>query len=294
MITKGILLAGGSGTRLLPATAGVSKQLLPIYDKPMIYYPLASLMLAGIREILVISTPHDTPLFEGLLGDGSQFGVRIQYRVQEKPEGIAQAFLIAADWIDGDPVALALGDNIFYGHGFPDAIRRAATHETGATVIGYHVHDPERYGVAEFGADGEIISIEEKPSDPKSNYAITGLYFYDERVVDIARNLTPSPRGELEITDVNLAYLKDKSLRMELLSRGVAWLDTGTHEALLQAANYIQAVQERQGLRISCPEEIGWRNGWIDDDQLKEQAERLSKNPYGEYLLALLTDELRT
>jgi len=290
---KGILLAGGSGTRLLPATGGVSKQLLPVYDKPMVYYPLSSLMLAGIRDILLISTPQDIPIFERLLGDGSDFGVRIQYRVQDKPEGIAQAFLIAADWIDGDPVALALGDNIFYGHGFPDAIRRAATVETGATVIGYHVHDPERYGVVDFDSQGKIVSIEEKPANPRSNYAVTGLYFYDDQVVDIARNLTPSPRGELEITDVNLAYLERDQLQVELLGRGVAWLDTGTHEALLQAANFIQAVQERQGLRISCPEEIGWRNGWIDDDQLREKAAALAKNEYGEYLAALLEEDRR-
>jgi glucose-1-phosphate thymidylyltransferase len=287
---KGILLAGGSGTRLLPATGGVSKQLLPVYDKPMVYYPLSSLMLAGIRDIMLISTPHDTPLFERLLGDGSDFGVRIQYRVQEKPEGIAQAFLVAADWIDGDPVALALGDNIFYGHGFPDSIRRAATREAGATVIGYHVHDPERYGVVDFDDEGRIRSIQEKPEHPRSNYAVTGLYFYDEQVVDIAGNLTPSPRGELEITDVNLAYLELDQLHVELLGRGVAWLDTGTHEALLQAANFIQAVQERQGLQISCPEEIGWRNGWISREQLRERAEQLSKNPYGEYLLQIANE----
>lgn len=290
---KGILLAGGSGTRLLPATGGVSKQLLPVYDKPMVYYPLSSLMLAGIRDILLISTPHDIPIFERLLGDGSDFGVRIQYRVQDKPEGIAQAFLIAADWIDGDPVALALGDNIFYGHGFPDAIRRAATLKSGATVIGYHVHDPERYGVVDFDKDGKIVSIEEKPAYPRSNYAVTGLYFYDDQVVDIARNLAPSPRGELEITDVNLAYLERDQLQVELLGRGVAWLDTGTHEALLQAANFIQAVQDRQGLLISCPEEIGWRNGWISNDQIREKASLLAKNDYGEYLTAMLAEDDR-
>lgn len=289
---KGILLAGGSGTRLLPATGGVSKQLLPVYDKPMVYYPLSSLMLAGIRDILLISTPHDLPIFEHLLGDGSDFGVRIQYRVQDKPEGIAQAFLIAADWIDGDPVALALGDNIFYGHGFPDAIRRAATQKSGATVIGYHVQDPERYGVVDFDPEGRILSIEEKPENPKSNYAVTGLYFYDDQVVDIARKLVPSDRGELEITDVNLAYLERDQLRIELLGRGVAWLDTGTHEALLQAANFIQAVQDRQGLRVSCPEEIGWRNGWIETAQLKERADFLSKNAYGQYLTQLIRDEV--
>ena len=287
---KGILLAGGSGTRLAPATSGVSKQLLPVYDKPMVYYPLSSLMLAGVRDILLISTPWDTPIFERMLGDGSQFGVRIQYKIQDKPEGIAQAFLIAADWINGDPVALALGDNIFYGHGFPDSIRRAATQDSGATVMGYRVHDPERYGVIEFGDDGSVLSIEEKPEHPRSSYAVAGLYFYDEQVVDIARNLTPSPRGELEITDVNLAYLERGTLRVELLGRGVAWLDTGTHDALLQAANFIEAVQQRQGLRISCPEEIGWRNGWVDDEQLRIHAQSLSKNSYGEYLLRLLDE----
>jgi glucose-1-phosphate thymidylyltransferase len=287
---KGILLAGGSGTRLLPATGGVSKQLLPIYDKPMVYYPLSSLMLAGIRDILLISTPHDTPLFQHLLGDGQEMGVRIQYRVQDKPEGIAQAFLIAADWIDDEPVALALGDNIFYGHGFPDSIRRAATLVSGATVIAYHVHDPERYGVVDFDKEGKILSIEEKPAHPKSNYAVTGLYFYDEQVVEITRNLTPSKRGELEITDVNLAYLERGELNVELLGRGVAWLDTGTHEALLQAANFIQAVQERQGLRVSCPEEISWRNGWITNEQLLQRADTMKKNAYGEYLRQIVEE----
>jgi glucose-1-phosphate thymidylyltransferase len=281
---KGILLAGGSGTRLLPATGAVSKQLLPIYDKPMVYYPLSSLMLAGIRDILLISTPQDTPLFERLLGDGSQFGIRIQYRVQARPEGIAQAFLVAADWIAGAPVALALGDNIFYGHGFPDAIRNAARRESGATVIAYHVHDPERYGVVEFDESGRIRSIEEKPKKPKSSFAVTGLYFYDAQVVEIAEGLKPSARGELEITDVNLAYLARGALHVERLGRGVAWLDTGTHEALLQAANFIQAVQDRQGLRVACPEEIGWRNGWISREDLLRQAEALAKNPYGTYL----------
>jgi len=289
---KGILLAGGSGTRLLPATGGVSKQLLPIYDKPMVYYPISSLMLAGIRDILLISTPHDTPLFERLLGDGTELGVRIQYRVQDKPEGIAQAFLIAADWIDGDPVALALGDNIFYGHGFPDSIRAAAARETGATVIGYHVHDPERYGVVEFDERGQIRSIEEKPARPKSHYAVTGLYFYDDQVVEIARKLTPSARGELEITDVNLAYLERDQLRVERLGRGVAWLDTGTHEALLQAANFIQAVQERQGLRVACLEEIGWRSGWISADQLLRRADSMKNNSYGQYLRQIVEEGL--
>jgi glucose-1-phosphate thymidylyltransferase len=287
---KGILLAGGSGTRLLPATGGVSKQLLPVYDKPMVYYPLSSLMLAGIRDILLISTPHDTPLFQRLLGDGSDLGLRIQFRVQDHPEGIAQAFLIAADWIDGDPVALALGDNIFYGHGFPDSIRAAAALESGATVIGYRVRDPERYGVVEFDEAGQIRSIEEKPARAKSNYAVTGLYFYDNQVVDIARKLTPSARGELEITDVNLAYLERDQLRVERLGRGVAWLDTGTHESLLQAANFIQAVQERQGLRVACLGEIGWRNGWISDDQLLRRATAMNNNSYAQYLRQIIEE----
>jgi glucose-1-phosphate thymidylyltransferase len=289
---KGILLAGGSGTRLLPATAGMSKQLLPIYDKPMVYYPLSSLMLAGIRDILLISTPRDTPLFQRLLGNGHDLGLRIEYRVQEKPEGIAQAFLIGADWIDHDPVALALGDNLFFGHGFPDSIRAAAARKTGATVIGYHVHDPERYGVVEFDDQGQIRSIEEKPARPKSNYAVTGLYFYDEQVVDIARSLTPSPRGELEITDVNRAYLERGQLCVERLGRGVAWLDTGTHEAMLQAANFIQAVQERQGLRVACLEEIGWRSGWISGDQLLRHADSMKNNSYGQYLRQIVEEGL--
>lgn len=287
---KGILLAGGSGTRLFPATLGLSKQLLPIYDKPMVYYPLSSLMLAGINEILLISTPRDTPLFQTLLGDGHGLGIEIQYRVQDEPKGIAEAFTLAADWIDGDRVALALGDNVFYGHGFPDSIRRAAAEETGATIIGYHVHDPERYGVVDFDDEGRILSIEEKPTRPKSNYAVTGLYFYDEQVVEIARDLKPSARGELEITDVNLAYLEREQLRVEILGRGVAWLDTGTHEALLQAANFIQAVQERQGLLVSSPEEIAWRNGWIDDDQLLELTEVMKSNQYGAYLRQILNE----
>jgi glucose-1-phosphate thymidylyltransferase len=288
---KGILLAGGSGSRLLPATGGVSKQLLPIYDKPMVYYPLSSLMLAGIRDVLLISTPQDTPLFQSLLGDGHELGVRIDYRVQEKPEGIAQAFLIGADWIADEPVALALGDNVFYGHGFPDAIRRAAALESGATIIGYRVRDPERYGVIDFDEKGRIRSIEEKPARPKSNYAATGLYFYDGRVVEIARGLAPSARGELEITDVNRAYLETGELRCELLGRGIAWLDTGTHESLLQAANFIQAVQERQGLKVACPEEIGWRNGWISDEQLLARADTMQKNRYGQYLRQIVEEE---
>jgi len=287
---KGILLAGGSGTRLFPATLGLSKQLLPIYDKPMVYYPLSSLMLAGINEILLVSTPRDTPLFQTLLGDGHDLGIQIRYCVQDEPKGIAEAFTLAADWIDGDRVALALGDNIFYGHGFPDSIRRAAAQETGATIIGYHVHDPERYGVVDFDDEGRIQSIEEKPTHPKSNYAVTGLYFYDEQVVEIARDLKPSARGELEITDVNLAYLEREQLRVEILGRGVAWLDTGTHEALLQAANFIQAVQERQGLLVSSPEEIAWRNGWIDDDQLLKLTEAMKSNQYGAYFRQILNE----
>jgi glucose-1-phosphate thymidylyltransferase len=290
---KGILLAGGSGTRLRPATGAVSKQLLPIYDKPMVYYPLSSLMLAGIRDILLISTAEDMPLFQRLLGDGQEFGIRLQYRVQAKPEGIAQAFLIAADWIEGDRVALALGDNIFYGHGFPDSIQKAANLETGATVIGYHVHDPERYGVVAFDEAGRIVSLEEKPAQPKSNYAVTGLYFYDAQVVEIAQNIKPSARGELEITDVNLAYLERDELRVELLGRGVAWLDTGTHESLLQASNFIQAVQERQGLRVACLEEISWRNQWISDDQILARAETMPSNAYGEYLRQIVREARR-
>jgi len=290
MIRKGILLAGGSGTRLQPTTTAVSKQLLPIYDKPMIYYPLSSLMLAGIREILVISTPHDAPLFERLLGDGSTFGVRIDYRVQERPAGIAQAFLIGEEWIAGDPVALALGDNVFYGHGFPKAIQQAAQLERGACVIAYRVHDAARYGVIEFDAAGRAISIEEKPEKPRSNFAVTGLYFYDEQVVDIAHEIRPSQRGELEITDVNAAYLARDQLTVEHLGRGVAWLDTGTHEALSKAANFIQAVQERQGLRVSCPEEVGWRNGWLSDEALRAHSEAMKSSPYGAYLAGLLDD----
>ncbi len=287
---KGILLAGGSGTRLLPATGAVCKQLLAVYDKPMVYYPLSSLMLAGIRDVMLISTPQDTPLFERLLGDGSRFGVRIQYRVQPRPEGIAQAFQIAADWIGDERVALALGDNIFYGHGFPDALRRAVAREDGATVIGYRVHDPERYGVVELDASGRVVDIVEKPEQPRSSYAVTGLYFYDARVVEISAGLAPSARGELEITDVNRAYLEQKALHVELLGRGVAWLDTGTHEAMLQASNFIQAIQERQGLLVSCPEEIGWRQGWITTDELLQRAEELQKNSYGTYLAQIARD----
>jgi len=290
---KGILLAGGSGTRLYPVTRGVSKQLLPIYDKPMVYYPLSSLMLAGIREVLVITTPHDQEAFQRLLGDGSAFGMEISYAVQPRPEGLAQAFLIGRSFVGRDRVALALGDNIFYGHGFPQRCEAAARRQRGATVFGYQVRDPERYGVVEFGADGRVLSIEEKPKSPRSNYAVTGLYFYDNRVLDIARELRPSPRGELEITDVNVAYRRLGDLHVELLGRGIAWLDTGTHESLLQAANFIQAIQERQGLEIACIEEIAFRKGWIGDDALLRIASEMKNNRYGEYLVALVRERVR-
>ncbi len=284
---KGIILAGGAGSRLYPITHGVSKQLLPIYDKPMIYYPLSALLLADIREVLVITTPHDRDAFERVLGDGSRFGIEIEYAVQSKPEGIAQALLIGERFIAGGRVALALGDNIFYGHGLPDALKRAAQRETGATVFAYRVHDPERYGVVKFDESGMAQSIEEKPAQPRSNYAVTGLYFYDDQVVDIARSLTPSPRGELEITDVNVAYMESGSLHTEVLGRGTAWLDTGTYESLLQAANFIQAIQERQGLKVACIEEIAYRKGYISRLELRTQAKEMSKNAYGEYLLRL-------
>jgi glucose-1-phosphate thymidylyltransferase len=291
---RGILLAGGTGTRLLPSTGGVSKQLLPIYDKPMVYYPLTTLMLAGVRKILLISTPEDQAAFQRLLGDGSQFGLDLCYAIQPRPEGIAQAFLIGREFLGSDRVALALGDNVFYGHGFPEILERAADRESGGTVFGYWVRDPERYGVVEFDEQGRAIGIEEKPSVPRSHYAVTGLYFYDERVVEIASSLTPSDRGELEITDVNRAYLRDGRLGVEILGRGVAWLDTGTHEALLQACNFIHAVQERQGLKIACPEEIAFRKGWISRGDLEAQAARLRKNPYGEYLERLAKDRFES
>ncbi|CAG0963992.1 glucose-1-phosphate thymidylyltransferase [Myxococcaceae bacterium] len=287
---KGIVLAGGSGTRLYPATRGVSKQLLPLYDKPMVYYPLSTLMLAGIREVLLITTPHDQDAFRRLLGDGRQIGMQIEYAAQPRPEGLAQAFLIGRSFVGRERVALALGDNVFYGHGFSQRLEAASRRESGATVFGYWVRDPERYGVVEFGSDGRVVSIEEKPRSPRSNYAVTGLYFYDNRVLDIARDLEPSPRGELEITDVNVAYLRLEALHVELLGRGIAWLDTGTHESLLQASNFIQAIQERQGLEVACLEEIAFRRGWIGADDLLRAAAEMKNNGYGAYLAALAKD----
>nr|WP_225444459.1 glucose-1-phosphate thymidylyltransferase RfbA [Pseudomarimonas arenosa] len=281
-------MAGGSGTRLYPITQTISKQLLPIYDKPMIYYPLSTLMLAGIRDILIINTPHEQHLFQSLLGDGSQWGLRIEYAVQPSPDGLAQAYLIGEEFVGGEPSCLVLGDNIFYGHGFSEQLRRAATHVTGATVFGYWVKDPERYGVAEFDSKGTVIGLDEKPSQPKSNYAVTGLYFYDGRASEFARTLKPSARGELEITDLNRCYLEEGSLRLEKLGRGYAWLDTGTHESLLQAANFIETIEARQGLRVCCPEEIAFINGWIDAAQLEALAKPLVKNGYGQYLLQIL------
>jgi glucose-1-phosphate thymidylyltransferase len=290
---KGILLAGGAGTRLDPITRGVSKQLLPIYDKPMVYYPLATLMLAEIREILLISTPEDIGAYRRLLGDGSQFGLEIRYAEQPRPEGIAQAFLIGRDFVGGDRVALSLGDNVFYGHGMPESLRHAAQRESGATVFGYWVKDPERYGVVEFDANRDVVGIEEKPEKPLSHYAITGIYFYDNRVLKIAAGLNPSARGELEITDVNLEYLRCGDLHVELLGRGVAWLDTGTNESLLQASNFVETIQERQGLKIACLEEIAFRQGYIDRDELVRQGEQMGNSSYGSYLLRLAKENTR-
>jgi len=284
---KGIILAGGSGTRLYPLTQAISKQLLPVYDKPMIYYPLSVLMLAGIREVLVINTPHEQALFKALLGDGSQWGMDIQYAVQPSPDGLAQAYLIGRDFVAGQPSCLVLGDNIFYGHGFTEQLRRADARGEGATVFGYWVNDPERYGVAEFDAEGRVVGIEEKPANPRSNYAVTGLYFYDGKASDYASELKPSPRGELEITDLNRRYLEEGALHLEPLGRGHAWLDTGTHQSLLEASNFIETIEARQGLRVCCPEEIAFGNGWIDAAQVERLAAPLAKNGYGQYLLSL-------
>ena len=285
---KGIVLAGGSGTRLYPLTLTISKQLLPVYDKPMIYYPLSTLMLAGIRDILVISTPHDLPRFEELLGDGSRWGVNFSYAEQPRPEGLAQAFIIGREFVGADNVSLVLGDNIFYGQGFGELLERAVSREEGATVFGYYVRDPERYGVVEFDGDGTVLSIEEKPKSPRSHYAVTGLYFYDNQILDIAASLVPSGRGELEITDANLAYLEREKLRVEVMGRGMAWLDAGTHESLMQSASFIETLELRQGLKIGCPEEIAYHRGYIDAEQLERLALTMSKNSYGQYLLELL------
>lgn len=289
---KGIVLAGGSGSRLYPITKGISKQLIPIYDKPMVYYPISALMLAGIKEILIISTPSDLPGFRRLLGDGSDYGVHFEYAEQPSPDGLAQAFIIGKEFIGNDSACLVLGDNIFYGHGFPKMLRQAvkdAETENKATVFGYWVNDPERYGVAEFDSEGNAISIEEKPKNPKSNYAVVGLYFYPNKVVEVAKNIKPSPRGELEITSVNQQFLEDKELKIQLFGRGFAWLDTGTHDSLSEASTFIEVLEKRQGLKISCLEEIAWRNRWISDKKLQEFGESMKNNPYGQYLLKLLS-----
>jgi glucose-1-phosphate thymidylyltransferase len=288
---KGIILAGGSGTRLFPITRVVSKQLLPVYNKPMIYYPLSVLMLAGLREILIISTPQDLPLFQDLLLDGSQWGVRFSYQEQPRPEGLAQAFIIGREFVGNDPVCMILGDNIFYGHGFPEKLKKAVRRDKGATIFGYWVKDPERYGVVTFDSEDNILAIDEKPAHPRSNYAVTGLYFYDNQVLDIAAALKPSPRGELEITDVNRAYLERGELSVEKLGRGIAWLDTGTHESLMQASNFIQVIEERQELMVSCVEEIAYRMGYINAKELEALARPLQKNGYGKYLLQILENE---